>query len=76
MVSEYVDPWKGANWPDWKDSGRKIDAILENGGIVLDSTLIVDDFGFDGEDEYPIFVILDSEGNKHSFATVAKYCFV
>ena len=48
---EYLDPWEGNNWPDWTDSQRKIDAVFDNGGIILDGTLVVDDFGFDGEDE-------------------------
>ena len=73
---EYLDPWEGNNWPDWTDSQRKIDAVFDNGGIILDGTLVVDDFGFDGEDEYPIFVIIDSQGDKHSFCDVAKYHFV
>lgn len=76
VVSEYVDPWKCPNWPVWKDDQRRIDAIFDNGAIVLDGTLSVDDFGFDGEDEYPIFVVFDSNGNKFSFCDVAKYRFI
>ncbi len=73
---EFKDPFQFPNWPDWLDSMKKVDAIFEDGAIVLDGTLLVDDYGFDGEDEFPIFVIEDSQGNKHDFTTVAKFRFV
>ena len=76
MTDKYLDPWKFNNWPDCVDSGKKIDATLDGGKVILNGTLITEDFGFDGEDEYPIFVIEDKQGNRVSFTCVAKYRFV
>ena len=78
MTVEYIDPWSSDydGWPNDTDAMKKIDAVMENGGIILDGLLLVDDYGFDGEDEYPIFVVEDSQGKEHSFAEVVKYRFV
>jgi hypothetical protein len=69
MTSEWDD-----GWPDWSDGGRRVEIQL-NDGTVLAGTLRTDDVGFDGEDEYPIHVVVADDGTRHSFAGAKHWRF-
>jgi hypothetical protein len=54
------------SWPDWEDNGRRLEFTYPN-GRTLAGELVLEDVGFDGEDEYPIWVILTDDGVELSF---------
>jgi hypothetical protein len=56
-------------YPDWNDSGKRIKARLRD-GKEIEGLLSAGDFGFNGEDEYPIFSVILNSGQQISFADV------
>lgn len=59
------EPWF-IHQPDWKDSGKKIEAETYD-GVTLRGTIWSDDVGFDGEDEFPVFIIELESGERKPF---------
>ena len=70
---EWVETFNGY-WPDWSDSGKAIEAIKDDGSMI-EGVLHCSDFGFDGEDEFPIWEIVVKDGQIHSFCDTEKYRF-
>jgi hypothetical protein len=62
-------------WPDWKDTGKLIEAKKDNGEIVI-GTLFIDDFFFDGENEVPEFTIKTSDHKEYSFVDFDEWRFI
>ena len=63
-----MNEWTTTKWPDWKDSGRRVQVKLE-GGSIVQGELFVADFFPDGEgDEVPVFEVLGDDGKEHGFA--------
>ena len=63
-------------WPDWKDSGRRVEVEIENSSTVL-GELFVADFFHDGEgDEVPVFAVRAADGREHSFAANKRWRFL
>jgi hypothetical protein len=54
------------SWPDWQDSGRRLEFTYPN-GRTLAGELVLEDVGFDGEDEYPIWEVHTDDGMRFSF---------
>jgi len=61
-------------WPDWMDVGKQVELLLPNGDVVQ-GKLLIPDYGFDGEEEYPIFSVQDANGVEWSFASADKWRF-
>jgi hypothetical protein len=76
QMSEWRDTWDSNSFfPDWKDDGAPI-KIKMSDGSVHQGTLVVDDFGFDGEDEFPIFVVKTDDGKQECFWMSEQYCLI
>lgn len=78
MSTAKENEWQDDNsqeWPDWSDTGRRMEIITEEGPTVV-GELIADDVGFDGEDEYPVLMVVEANGTKHSFSQALKWRFV
>lgn len=52
-------------WPDWDDEGKLV-SVETDGGKTITGTLVLEDVGLDGEDEYPIWKVEDESGVLHS----------
>ena len=52
--------------PGWIDGGRRVQLLLRN-GRTLEGELDCYDVGFDGEDEYPVWMLIADDGVLHSF---------
>ena len=62
------------HWPDWKDDRKRVEIIVD--GEVFIGELRADDFGFDGEDEFPIWTIRMDDGTERTFADNDSWRFV
>lgn len=61
-------------FPGWGDAGRQVE--IENDRVRIAGELRIDDWGDDGEDEFPIFTVRDAEGRDHSFAGSDRWRFL
>ena len=61
-------------WPEWRDDGRGVEIWV--GSEKFTGTLHCDDVGFDGEDEFPIWVIRMDDGTERTFADNDSWCFL
>ena len=50
--------------------------IQQGDQLLVQGKLIVDDAGFDGEDEYPIFGLIDAMGGRHDFVEASRWRFL
>lgn len=62
--------WTTTDWPDWKDSGRRVEVELEDGRTVQGG-LFVSDFS-----PVPVFEVRDDAGHEHSFAANNRWRFL
>lgn len=62
------------DWPDWQDAGRNVRLQFNDREVI--GSLYVEDVGFTGEDEYPIFVVATEAGEKVDFASADNWRFV
>lgn len=63
-----------SGWPDWKDAGRRV--VVERAGVLAEGILSVEDFGYDGQDEYPIWGCTANDGSLIDFAGADHWRFV
>ncbi|AOQ26672.1 hypothetical protein [Vibrio phage 2E1] len=50
-------------YPDFQDSMSRVSVTLDNGDVVF-GVIIIDDYTFNGEDEFPICSILLDDDKK------------
>lgn len=62
--------WITDDYPDWKDVGKRVEAELEDGRVV------VGDLGADDWYDVPIFEIETDDGETHSFAANKRWRFI
>lgn len=72
---EWQKVFGGSIWPDWRDAGRMVEAKTDDGRIIS-GRLNVEDFVFDGQDECPVWQIVDSEGSGFNFVDMEFWRFV
>jgi hypothetical protein len=73
-MSEPFKDW-GEDWPaEWRDVGRRVELLLEDGSTVT-GTLEAEEF-FTGEDEIPIFTVRTDDGRGISFVDHEKWRYV
>lgn len=59
--------------PDWSDSGKRVEGIDAHGAAVV-GTLEIEDWHFDGEEEWPIHVLRLDDGTLYeSFYSLEKW---
>lgn len=70
---------KEPSWPDWKDAGKAVWIVCgedENGvskGDRVLGKLVIEDVGFDGEEEYPYWVVKLGDGRRLSFVMASEW---
>jgi hypothetical protein len=70
-VTDPLIPAVGDDWPDWRDAQRRVWIRLD--GCVWHGTLQADDFGFDGEGEYPIWSVYTENHGSFSLADATEW---
>jgi hypothetical protein len=63
-------------WPDWKDSGRRIEIERQDGTRTAGVLYVEDFFALDDGDEVPVWCVRDESGGEHSFVENERWRFL
>jgi hypothetical protein len=61
-------------YPDWQDANKQVCIKLSDGKEITGTLYVFDQF-FTGEDEVPIFHVLESSGNSIPFVDAVSWQF-
>lgn len=62
-------------WPDRTDAGMRVEIEYEDGRMFT-GRLEIEDTVVTGEDELPLFVVIDEDGRRHGFSNNIRWHFV